>query len=153
MHEKLYVIHRKFNAIIKLVTELDQSPRRFGTDEVLSHSEVHLIEIIGDGNGLSVTEIAHRLGVTKGAVSQSLKKLEAKEYTRKEADPANLSRAMVSLEPKGETVYHAHKEWHEKMDGGYSRYMKELPEEDLEVIISFMEKTEDFLKRRLESPE
>ena len=104
---------------MRLAKALDKSPKQFGTDEFLSHSDIHLIEIIGDTEGLSVTDIGKILGITKGAVSQSLKKLEAKEYTAKEPDPENLSRSMVRLTTKGWTAFWAHKHWHEKMDGGF----------------------------------
>ncbi len=131
--------------------ELDRSPKKFGTDELLSHSEIHLIEIIGDHEGLSVTDIGNGLGITKGAVSQSLKKLENRGYSDKKTDPGNQSRSIVFLTSKGQTAYWAHKHWHETMDGGFSSYLKNLTNEDLAAIMTFLERTEDFLARRLQS--
>ena len=133
--------------------DLDRSPKKFGTAELLSHSEIHLIEIIGDHEGLSVTDISKVMGITKGAVSQSLKRLEDKGYTTKETDPDNLSRSIVHLTAKGQTSYWAHKDWHETMDGGFSHYLKNLTEEELATIMTFLERTEDFLVRRLKSVE
>lgn len=138
---------------MRLALELDKTPQKFGTDELLSHSEIHLIEIIGENDGLSVTDLGKLLGITKGAVSQGLKKLESRGYTVKETDPANLSRSMVQLTSKGQTAFWAHKHWHEKMDGGFSRYLADLNPKDLAVISQFLGRTEDFLKRRLESLE
>ena len=146
-------LHGKFRSLIKLAVELDRSPKKFGTDELLSHSEIHLIEIVGDHEGLSVTDIGNCLGITKVAVSQSLKKLEHKDYTAKETDPDNLSRSIVSLTAKGQTAYWAHKHWHETMDGGFSHYLKSLDENELRVIMNFLTRTEDFLVRRLQSLE
>ena len=151
MTDNRYKIHGKFQSIIALARRLENSPRKFGTDKNLSHTEIHLIEIIGDNEGLSVTDISRRLGVTKGAVSQSLKRLETKGVSTKEKDPGNLSRAIVKLTAKGMTAYWAHKDWHETMDGGFSRYMDNLPEKEVDIILGFLSKTEDFLKRRLES--
>jgi len=144
-------IHRLFRSIITLTRELESSPRRFGTDQLLSHAEVHLIEIIGDHEDISVTDIAKCLGITKGAVSQSLKRLEAKGFSTKRPDPANLSRSLVELRSKGETAYHAHKRWHETMDGGFARYMAELDPGELSVIVRFLTRVEDFLRRRAAS--
>lgn len=151
-HEQL-AIHGKFQSLMKLAIQLDRSPKRFGTGEMLTHSEIHLIEIIGDNEGLSVTDIGRYLGITKGAVSQSLKKLEAKHYTDKETDPDNQSRSIVSLTAKGWTAYWAHKHWHETMDGGFSDYLKNLKKEEFSVILAFLERVEDFLERRVESLE
>ena len=146
-------LHGKFQSIMKLTQQLDKSPRRFGTDELLTHSEIHLIEIIGDIEGLSVTDIGKRMGITKGAVSQNLKKLEKKGYSVKDSDPENLSRAVVRLTAKGQTAYWAHKHWHETMDGGFSNYLDNLGESDITTIVDFLERVEDFLIRRLKSLE
>jgi DNA-binding MarR family transcriptional regulator len=151
MTDKRYKIYGKFQSIMALVKMLENSPRKFGTDKSLSHAEIHLIETIGDNEGLSVTDISRLLGITKGAVSQSLKRLEIKGFSTKEKDPDNLSRAIVKLTAKGMTAFWSHKDWHEKMDGGFSRYMDSLPDKEIDIILDFMSKTEDFLKRRLES--
>lgn len=153
MKNKLTRIHGKFQAITQLTQQLDRSPKRFGTDELLTHTEIHLIEIIGNIEGLSVTDLARQMGVTKGAVSQSLKKLDKKGYTLKETDPENLSRSVVKLTSKGQTAFWAHKHWHETMDGGFSRYLNELKEGELTTIVEFLERVEDFLERRLDSVE
>lgn len=91
------IIHGKFQSIMALTRRLDQSPKRFGTDELLTHAEIHLIEITGDQEGQSVTDIGKKLGITKGAVSQNLKRLDSKGYTAKNPDPENLFRTIVLL--------------------------------------------------------
>ena len=151
MNHKQLAIHGKFQSLLNLTIQLDRSPKRFGTDEMLTHSEIHLIEIIGDNEGLSVTDIGRYLGITKGAVSQGLKKLEARHYSEKKTDPDNQSRSIVSLTAKGWTAIWAHKHWHETTDGGFTNYLKNLTTEELSVILTFLERVEDFLERRLES--
>lgn len=147
------IIHGKFQSIMGLAQKLETSPKKFGTDHDLSHKEIHLIEIIGDNDGLSVTGIATLLGITKGAVSQSLKRLEAKELSFKEQDPENLSRAIVKLTSKGYVAFWAHKHWHEKMDGGFAKYLDGLTEEKTQIIVEFLTRTEDFIKRRINTKE
>ncbi len=136
-----------------LAKELEMTPRTFGTDSSLSHAEIHMIEIIGDNENSSVTDIAALLGITKGAVSQALKRLEAKEITLKKTDPENLSRSIVELTAKGNTAYWAHKHWHEKLDGGFSKYFNELEDDKADVIIDFLGRVQDFLYRRVHSSE
>jgi len=148
-NEKL-IIHGKFQSIMGLTRQLDKAPKKFGTEAPLTHSEIHMIEIIGDNNDLSVTDISKHLGITKGAVSQSLKRLEKKNLSIKKTDPENLSRSIVLLTSKGNTAYWAHKHWHETMDGGFSRYLNDLEGKDIGIIVAFLEKIEDFLKRRIQ---
>ncbi|MEN8246616.1 MAG: MarR family winged helix-turn-helix transcriptional regulator, partial [Thermodesulfobacteriota bacterium] len=105
--------------LVELSVKLEKMPRRFGTEEPLSSREIHIIEVSGDhGEILSVTDLAGLLGITKGAVSQNLKKMEKKGLTTKIEDPQNSSRSIVKLTSKGKTAYYAHKDWHETMDGG-----------------------------------
>jgi len=144
-------MYGKFQSIMSLAQQLEKKPKRFGTDTVMSHSEIHMIEIIGDVEGSSVTDISRYLEITKGAVSQSLKRLEAKGFTKKKTDPDNLSRSIVMLTSKGQAAYWAHRHWHETMDGGFLKYLDGMDEKTFEVIIEFLEITEDFLRRRLES--
>jgi DNA-binding MarR family transcriptional regulator len=144
---KINTVHEKFTRIVKLANELEKAPRTFGTDEPLSASEIHLIEIIGDHEDPSVTDLAKWLDVTKGAVSQNLKRLENKGLTRKEEDPENTSRAIVRLTSKGKTAYYAHKHWHETMDGGFKDYYMNLEEEKIAFLLDFMTRVEDFLNR------
>ena len=149
-NEKL-IIHGKFQSILGLAQKMEKAHKRFGTGELISHSEIHLIEIIGDTQDLSVTDISKHLGITKGAVSQSLKRLENKGFTTKQSDPENLSRSIVLLTAKGQTAYWSHKHWHETMDGGFLKYLDELDDETFETIVDFLGKVESFLKLRIES--
>ena len=153
MKKKILHIHCKFQSIMDLTLQLEKMPRKFGTDEPMSISEIHMIELIGDTEDLSVTDISRHLNVTKGAVSQSLKKLEARGVVRKNQDPGNRSRVIVSLTAKGQTAFWAHKHWHETMDGGFLKYVQEMKEKDLHVVIQFLERVEAFLQERVDSPE
>src|SRR5210317_977618 len=103
MKNKKQIIRGKFQSILSLAKKMEKTQKSFGTGEIISHSEIHLIEIIGDTQDLSVTDLSRHMGVTKGAVSQSLKRLEKKGFTTKKTDPENLSRTIVMLTSKGQT--------------------------------------------------
>lgn len=139
-------IAEKFSRVVKLWHELEKKPQKFGTDQDLYSSEIHLIETIGENNNFSVTDIAKQLGVTKGAVSQNLKKLEIKGLTAKHADPQNSSRTIVELTSKGKMAYYAHAHWHEQMDGGFKTYMNSLEQEQMDLIYEVLSNVEKFLK-------
>ncbi len=151
MADKINLMSGKFFRIMELVQKLDRKPRKFGTGSFLTHSEIHLIEIIGNNPCSSVSDIARILGITKGAVSQGLKKLELKKLSVKEPDPDNISRSVVSLTETGRTAFNEHKKWHETMDGGFIKYLQTLEDDKLDTIRSFMSRVEDFLERRINS--
>ena len=138
----------QFSRVSKLWQQLDSKPRRFGTETDLSGSEIHLIEVVGQNEGLSVTGLAKHLGITKGAVSQMLKRLETKEIIVKKVDPTNISRITVSLSTKGKVAYYSHLQWHETVDGGFRNYFVHLPEDKIRFLEEFLSILEQFLKKR-----
>lgn len=147
-HVSPFSLIAKFSRVSNLWQQLDSKPRKFGTENDLTGSEIHLIEVVGQSEGLSVTDLAKRLGITKGAVSQTLKKLDAKELIVKEVDPANTSRITVSLSTKGKVAYYSHLQWHEAMDGGFRNYFVNLPEDKIRFMDEFLSILEQFIKKR-----
>jgi DNA-binding MarR family transcriptional regulator len=147
-NESRFSLVGKFGRVARLWERLDKRPREFGIGEDLSGAEIHLIEVVGQDEGLSVTALAGRLGITKGAVSQTLKKLDRKEIIVKEIDPSNTSRVTVHLSTKGRVAFFAHLHWHETMDGGFREYFMNLPEERIRFLDEFLTILEQFLKKR-----
>lgn len=150
--ESINVVHEKFFRIVELYKTLEKTPRSWGTDELLTSSEIQLIENIGDSDEKAgVTDLAKVVGITKGAVSQTLKKLEKKGITDKEEDPENISRSIVKLTTKGKAAYYAHKHWHETLDDGYISYYNTLEQEQIDFLVGFMSRVEKFFKNALAS--
>ena len=97
-------------------SEIDKKTRYYGTDTPLFSSEINMVRVIKENPGISVTGIAEKLGVTKGAVSQILNKLYDKGLIKKETDTCNLSRLNILLTPKGETAEMNHEKFHSRFD-------------------------------------
>ncbi len=68
--------------LLRLATkfsEIDKQTSYYGTDKQLFYAEIHMIKAIKENEGIHVTGIAEKLGVTKGAVSQITMKLQKRE--------------------------------------------------------------------------
>ncbi len=144
-HGNIHILHEKFSRIVKLAVELEKKPRNYGTEFLMTNSEIHLIELIGDNEKkFSVTDLAKFMGVTKGAVSQTLKKLESKGFIIKETDPSNLSRIIVELTSRGKTAYYSHRDWHETMDGGFKAFFTDLSDEKQDFLYEVLNRVELF---------
>ncbi len=144
-----FAILGRFVHLVKMWQRIEKQPRFFGLDEPLHSSEIHMIEVIGEQRDLSVSDLARQLGITKGAVSQTIKKIEKKGMIVKDADPDNASRALVSLTAKGKLAYYAHAHWHEKMDGGFRDYFTSLPQDKLAFLDEFLTQVEKFFQKRI----
>jgi len=102
-----------FMRIINKQKMLDDSPRKYGTKHLLYKSEIHMIETIGKYPGENITELSNRLGVTKGAVSQIVKKLVKNKFVIKTNKPGNEKEIVLQLTDKGIEAYKAHEIFHQ----------------------------------------
>jgi DNA-binding MarR family transcriptional regulator len=75
-------------AVVFKFMEIYKRTRYYGTDVPLFYAEIHLIKAIKENEGIHITGLAQYLGVTKGAVSQMLMKLEKKALSLRKKIPA-----------------------------------------------------------------
>lgn len=135
--------------MVERITNSSRMARHFNTDVDIFRSEIHIITLIGDSNQLHVSEIARKLGVTKGAVSQSIKKLEKKGLVQKFVDESNNTRLLVRLTEKGHIAYDGHEEHHQIHDREILSYLEALNEHELDMIITFIKKVSRMSGRHL----
>ena len=127
-----------FLRIVAKISELDKKIRYYGTDHPLYEAEIHMIKSIKENEGIHVTGLADMLGVTKGAVSQIIMKLEHKDMIIKDTDPRNLSRLVLRLTSKGETAYLHHEKLHQKYDELFNAMLENATEENKAFLKSFL---------------
>jgi len=133
-HEAFTNFAETFNRIINKFTSIEKKPRDFGTGDLLYPSEIHNIEIIGRNPGINITNLAKALGVTKGAVSQIVNKLERKNLVEKFRDSGNEKEVMLKLQKKGKIAFNGHENFHAKF---YSEIMGEVDDMTPEQILFF----------------
>jgi DNA-binding MarR family transcriptional regulator len=132
-NETTYNITNQLINITCKLNELEKIPIDFGTDELLYPSEIHTIDAVGDQFD-TVTAISNKFGITKGAVSQIIIKLNKKGYIQKSRNEAYSKEIILSLTDKGLKAYTAHKKLHEIMDAGFTKLINNFPDEWLQTF-------------------
>lgn len=127
-----------FLRVVAKLSELDRKTRNYGTDQLLHEAEIHMIKSIKENEGIHVTGLADILGITKGAVSQVIMKLEHKGMIVKETDPRNLSRLILRLTPVGEKAYSHHEKLHQEFDGLFYSVLENATEENKIFLKKFL---------------
>lgn len=102
--------------IVWKLFEIDNQIRNYGTDKPLFEAEIHMIKAVKEHEGIHITGLADLLGVTKGAVSQVIMKLQKKGMIIKTKDEKNQSKLSISLTEKGNIAFLNHEELHGKFD-------------------------------------
>ena len=132
--------------IVYKLTEIDKQARNYGTDCPLHVSEIHMIKEIKKSNGSHMSEIARKLDVTRGAVSQIIKKLEKKGFVNKEMVSENQLMLVPVLTDKGEIADSNHKRYHEVFNNSIKRILRKSNIDERKVIKDFLLEVEEECK-------
>ncbi len=100
--------------VISEFYESDGRARTFGTDTELYHSEIHMLQCIEENPGLHISGIARLLGITRGAASQTAKRLERKRMIVRRSCPENNKIIILQLTAEGKTAAFNHRDAHER---------------------------------------
>lgn len=131
-----------FLRLVTKISEIDKKTRNYGTDQALHNAEIHMIKAIYENKNIHVTALADKLGVTKGAISQVLLKLQKKGMIVKEKDPKNLSRILLNVTAKGEIAHKTHLEIHKQFNQIFKEVIDGFEEEEIVVIRKFLDDLE-----------
>jgi DNA-binding MarR family transcriptional regulator len=121
-----------FDTLAQRLAGFESGPKEFETGVLLYRAETHLLQAIGRDPTTNVTRLAERLGVTKGAVSQTLAKLVRKKLVRKRTAPASGREVVLELTALGWKGYNAHERFHAEAFEAARVYFRE----DLEARVA-----------------
>lgn len=134
-------------ALLSLVNQfykLERQCRNFGTDVEIHLAEIQMIMTIHNAQGIHVNGLAQKLGITKGSVSEMLRKLERKGLVHKEKDPLKMTRLNIYLTDKGLLAHQNHICLHQKLD---NLVLEAAAEHGPELLKSFTSLLNDILMR------
>lgn len=126
IEEKADIMHRASSMYMASNFPID-----YGTGELYTPVEVHMLKYIADYPGKTVTELSYEWDRTKAAVSQMLKKMEQKELIYKKNAKDNLRKQCFYLTQKGEQLHQYHLRYDQEVFGETLQMLGELcaPEE------------------------
>lgn len=134
LYISVYRIINKYNAKTK-------QPKTFGTTQSVCGSEAQVLDVVAHGEALTASMIAAILGITKGAVSQTLAKLEKKGLISREGG----ANATIYLTDAGREIlvnYFAYRDCRLRK---VIAAAQTLPEESALVILNMLEDFEEAL--------
>ena len=119
-------------------------PREYYPGENMYMREVHVVLEIGDHGIDNVGELSLRLGITKGAVSQYLKKLEDKGFVVRIQDGLDKRQYSVKLTEKGKELCRIHKAFDKEQYAKICPQFSDFTVEELENVFRFDQKFKEF---------
>ncbi len=134
----MHYIVKKYLLLFEKISATIQMSNTYDTDVDIYRSEIHIIQLIGDHSELYISEISRLIGITKGTISQVVKRLEKKGLVSKHTDIQNSTRQVVRLTPKGQIAYQAHNKFHEKKHVAMNQFLETLDAEQSKTIEDFL---------------
>jgi len=104
----------------------------------LHPSELHLLLAIRDEPAANATKLAAHLGITKGAVSQLLKRLDAKGLIEKTVDPSQKNEVTSAFTPAGGKMIAAFLKSRQTQQRRFAAYLAGLGAADRKAIAAFL---------------
>ena len=104
MENELQQLIDQFLKILNLYAVINRKPKDYGTGDLLYLSEVHTISMVGKNDFLNMTQLAEIMGVTRGAISQTIRKLVSKNFIIK-SNSRNRKEINLELSEKGRIVF------------------------------------------------
>jgi DNA-binding MarR family transcriptional regulator len=114
----------------------------------LNRTDLHCINIIENSGGLTAGQLATEAGLTSGAVTGVIDRLERAGYARRVSDPADRRRVKVEVTPK--FYARADKIWGPVAADWASRLGGRFTAAELEQAIDFLRTTNELSREHLE---
>ena len=103
MNNELQSLIDQFLKILHLYSVINRKPKDYGTGDLLFFTELHTISVVGKNREINMTRLADLMGVTRGAISQTIRKLVGKGLIIK-SNTTNRKEINLRLSDKGMVV-------------------------------------------------
>ena len=120
--------------LVNKVVYLRSFPHDYGTGETITSAEIHTIVTIGHNRGINITGLARLLVITKGAVSQTVKKLEERGYVSKFKAPDNEKEVLLKLTSRGKTAMEGYETFRQGFDSSLEAMVGRLSDEEFAFL-------------------
>lgn len=134
--ENFKKMYHLFRQLVELYKVWDKLLYSYDIGQPLRLNEVHTIAAIGDNDQINITKLAAYQKITKGAVSQMIRKLVRKNLVIKRVSPETENEVVLSLTESGEKVYQGHKQFHESYEKKIEKLIEQQPPGTVDVLIN-----------------
>ena len=139
--------------LIKQFMELQEELRSLESSQVLEGlhpTELLVLKTVGEIGKVNVTELAKKLGITKGTVSKTTRKLIAKNLMASFMEENNNQKVFFELNRQGQILYNSSLKQDERWRKRNLEYLSEITEEERRELWVRLQMYNRFLREEIE---
>lgn len=121
---------------------IEQEPVDTGDGVLLYTSEIHLLDLAGRFPNEGMSCLAGRLGITKGAISQTAKRLVEKGYLERVNEDGDRKTVLLRLTAAGQHAFLWHQEYHALINRRIGEEFHRLTPDEREKVFSVLARLE-----------
>jgi DNA-binding MarR family transcriptional regulator len=133
MEDQLQPLIDQFLNILHLYSVINRKPKDYGTGDLLFFTEIHTISMVGKNREINMTKLADLMGVTRGAISQTIRKLVSKELIVK-SNTTNRKEVNLRLSEKGIMVYRGQESFQKEIFTFAGSLYEKAKAEDIQLV-------------------
>ena len=111
-------------------------------------TDLHCLNVVENRGGVTAGALATEMGLTTGAITGVIDRLERAGYARRVPDPAD--RRRVRIEVTDHFYARGDEIWRPLSEGWYSELGRRFDAGELELITEFLDATNELTRRHLE---
>lgn len=123
-----------------------RASRCYGTDNVLTYSDLSFLKCIERNSHAKAKEISLFLGITNGAVAQMSKKLEEKGYLETYRVSDNKKEVYYRLKKKGIDAMESYNRRSEELNSQIEDYLQNLDQKEIQAVEGLFDKVIEIIE-------
>lgn len=144
MQDSIEIVNALLVNSFNQILTLEKDALKEGPFSELTITELHAIEAI-ELNGKTMTEAAHKLGITVGSLTVTINRLVKKEYVMRNDKEGDRRIVHLSLTRKGKLAWRLHDHFHRHM---VRRMLEGLREDEHQVLIRSLQSLVHFVEEQ-----
>lgn len=146
--DKYKVIIKQYLDTVNLFNNIESDPRDYGSGDILFSSEIDTLSIIGNTEGINLTELSKKLGISKSGTSKFVNHLIDKKLIQKGKKPNNKKEVIFKLTKIGRLAYKGKKAFNQEIFNSIFSCISNYVDEDLHVLSDFFDKVNEELSKK-----
>ena len=133
-------------ALANRVNQVKNKELHFSDFPMINMAALHLMEVIEENPNNNASELAELLGITKGALSQQVKKMEMKGLVERSYVDGNNKEVMFQLTDTGRKVHQAHEKIHRDLYVQMDELLDKYDGAEIEKLHQFLRGVEKYMR-------